>query len=164
MKHSLVLVLGLVLALSLGGQVFAQTQIAFTGTNYASATLKAMPIDQNHVVLIGEQMGLEVNDKAPFNNLSTHFALIIFFDNGAQHMHGYGTYVDKDGDKFIVEIWDFPSGSPAKGKGKVVGATGKFTGMEGTADFVTQSPGGWPQGTSRLICQENWKLTLKNPM
>ncbi len=154
----------LVLAVAMGGQVVAQTQIAFTGTNYASSTLKAMPIDQEHLVLIGEQVGVEVNDKAPFNNLSTHFALIVYFDKGAQHLHGYGTYVDKDGDKFVVEIWDFPSGSPTKGKGKVIGATGKFTGMEGSADFVTQSLGGWPQGTGRIVCQENWKLTLKNPM
>jgi len=165
MKCPCVLVLSLVLAFGIGAQLDAQTQIAFTGTNYASATLKAMPIDQGHVVLIGEQMGLEVNDKPLFNNLATHFALIIFFDNGAQHLRGYGTYADKDGDKFIVEIWDFPAGSPAKGKGKIVAATGKFAGLEGTADFTTQPTGGaWPPGTSRLVCQESWKLTIKNPM
>jgi len=164
MKYSLVLVLSLVLALSLGGHVFAQTQMTFTGTNYASSTLKAMPIDQDHIVLIGEQMGVEVNDKAPFNNLSTHFSLIVFIDKGASHVRGYGTYVDKDGDKFVIEIWDFPAGSPNKVRGKVIGATGKFAGMEGGADAVSQSPRGWPEGTSRTICQEVWKLTLKNPL
>ena len=164
MRWQFVAVFCIVLACAVGGQAFAQTQIAFTGTNVASSALKAMPIDKEHLVLIGEQMGVEVNDKALFNNLATHFALIVYFDKGAQHLHGYGTYVDKDGDTFMVEIWDFPSGSPSKGKGKVIGATGKFAGMEGTADFVTQSLGGWPEGTGRVICQENWKLTLKNPL
>jgi len=164
MKWRVTGVLFLVLCVAAGGQVLAQTQIAFSGTNYASATLKLMPIDQAHFVLIGEQWGVETSDKALFNNMSTHFAIIIYVDKGAQHLRGYGTYVDKAGDKFVVEIWDFPSGSGTSGKGKVLTGTGKFAGMEGTADFVTQSAGGWPEGTSRLVCQESWKLTLKNPM
>lgn len=164
MKWQLVAVSCLVLAVALGGQASAQTQIAFTGINYASSTLKAMPIDQEHIVLVGEQMGVEVNENALFNNLSTHFSIIMFVDKGAIHLHGYGTYADKDGDKFMVEIWDFPAGSPNKVKGKVIGATGKFTGLQGTADAVTQTPKAWPESTSRMVCQENWKLTLNSPM
>ncbi len=164
MRWRVAIVLCLVLGVAAGGQVLGQTQIAFTGTNYASATMKLMPIDQAHFVLVGEQLGVETCDKALFNNMSTHFALIIYVDQGAQHLRGYGTYVDKAGDKFVVEIWDFPSGSGTSGKGKVLGGTGKFAGLEGTADFVTQQAGGWPEGTSRVICTESWKLTLKNPM
>jgi hypothetical protein len=165
MKFTLVLVLGLVLTLSLGGQVFAQTQMTFKGTNYASSTFKATPVDQGRVVLIGEQLGIEANEtgKGPFNNLSTHFALIIYFDDKGGHFHGYGTYADKDGDKMIWEIWDFPVGADG-GKGKLIGATGKFAGMEGTADFVNEHPKAWPESTNRLICHEVFKVTLKNPL
>jgi hypothetical protein len=66
--------------LLLGGQVFAQTHLTFKGTNYASTALKAMPVDKDHMVLIGEQLGLEVNNQPAFNNMSTHFSLIVYFN------------------------------------------------------------------------------------
>jgi hypothetical protein len=165
MKHVFASMLSLFLVLSLGGQIFAQSQMTFNGTNYASSTLKAMPSDRGHVVLFGEQLGIEVNEsgKGPFNNLSTHFALIVYFDEKGGHFHGYGTYADKDGDKMVWEIWDFPAGADG-GKGKLVGATGKFVGMEGTADFVNEHPRGWPESTGRLICHEVFRVTLKNPL
>jgi len=165
MKLRVAAVFCLVLAVALGGPVFSQTQMTFNGTNYASSTFKAMPLDQGHVVLIGEQLGIEVNEsgKGPFNNLSTHFALTMYMDEKGGHYHGYGTYADKDGDKMVWEIWDFPAGSN-KGKGKLLAATGKFAGMEGTADFSNEYPKGWPESTNRLICHEAFKLTLKNPL
>jgi hypothetical protein len=88
----------------------------------------------------------------------------VYVDKGVGRYHGYETHADKDGDKVVWEIWDFPSGSN-KGKGKIIGATGKFTGIEGTMDFVLQpTPNGFPEGTSRTICQEVCRLTLKNPL
>jgi hypothetical protein len=166
MKYLLVSVLSLVLALSVGGQVFAQTQMTSTGVNYGSITWKFMPIDKDHAVLIGEQPGVRVDDsgKGPFNNLATHIAMIMYLDKGVAQYHGYETHVDKDGNSLVWEIWGFPAGSN-KGKGKLIGATGKFEGMEGTVDFVLQpTPKGFPEGSSRTICKEVWNLTLKNPM
>jgi hypothetical protein len=163
MKWRVMTVFFVILTVAVGGQVFSQTQISFSGTNYASTDFKVMPLDKDHLVLIGEQMGIEVNDRALFNNLSTHFSLIIYVDKDGGHFHGYGTYADKDGDKMVWEIWDFPAGAD-KGKGKLIGATGKFAGMEGTATFVNEHPRGWPESTGRLICREVFNLTLKNPM
>jgi hypothetical protein len=153
----------LVLAAGLGGQAFSQTQISFNGTNYASNDMKVLPIDKDHLVMVGEQMGIEVNDKPLFNNLSTHFSLIVYVDKEGARFHGYGTYADKDGDKMVWEIWDFPAGAD-KGKGKLIGATGKFAGMEGTATFVNEHPRAWPESSGRLICREVFNLVLKNPM
>ncbi len=166
MKWRVVTVLCLVLALGVGGQVFAQTQMVSTGVNYASITWKFMPIDKDHLVGIGEQSGVRVDDsgKGPFNNLATHIAMIMYLDKGVARYHGYETHMDKDGDSLVWEIWDFPAGTN-KGKGKLIGATGKFAGMEGTVDFVLQpTPKGFPPDSSRTICKEVWNLTLKNPM
>jgi hypothetical protein len=137
--------------------------VTFKGTNYASTDLKAMPIDKGHLVLFGEQLGVEINDQPAFNKMSTHFSVIVYFDKDGGHFHGYGVYADKDGDTMVWEIWDSPAGADG-GKGKLVGATGKFAGMEGTAEFVNEHPKGWPESTGRLICREVFNLTLKNPL
>jgi hypothetical protein len=166
MKYSFVLVLGLVLTLSLGGQVFAQTQMTDSGTNYGSATPKAMPIDKDHLVMIWEQMGVRVDDsgKGPFHNMATHLAMIIYIDKGVEQDHGYMTQSDKDGDTVIWEIWAFPIGSRT-GKGKVIGATGKFEGIEGTMDYgLEPTPKSVPADTGRTIAHEVIKYTLKKPL
>ncbi len=41
-----------------------------------------MPIDKDHAVLLGEQYGIEINDQPAFNNLSTHFSVIAYFEKG----------------------------------------------------------------------------------
>lgn len=166
MKWRVAAIFCLVLVVALGGQAFGQTQVTSTGTNYGSTTWKVMPIDQDHMVFIGEQVGVRVDDtgKGPFHNMATHIAMIMYMEKGKFVYHGYETHADKDGDKVIWEIWDFPAGTN-RGKGKIIGATGKFEGMEGTMDFVLQpTPKGFPEGTTRTICQEVMKLTLKNPM
>ena len=164
MNRRLMILLCVVLALTLAGTAFSQTRLTFKGTNYASSDLKALPVDKDHIVLVGEQLGVEMNDKAPFNNMSTHFSMIVFFNKDTGwHFHGYGVYADKDGDTMMWEIWDSPSGADG-GKGKLIGATGKFAGMDGTCDFANEHPRGWPESTGRLVCHETWNLTLKNPL
>jgi hypothetical protein len=165
MRYSLVSVLGLVLALGLGGQAFAQIQMTVNVTNYSYDAYKAMPIDKDHVMLSAEQFGITLAEsgKGPFNNLSYHSTLIIYVDKGERHFHGYVTEVDKDGDTIVAEIWDFPSGIPNRGSGKIIGSTGKFAGMEGTVEnIVIQHPG--PEGGGRSIATMVWRLTLKNPL
>jgi hypothetical protein len=167
MKYSVVSVLPWVLMLSLGGQVLAQTQMSVNVANYTHDAYKAMPIDKDHVVLSLEQFGVQLaqDGKGPFNNLTSHGALIVYAEKGARHFHGYYTYVDKDGDNIEWEIWDFPTGTPDRGAGKIIGATGKFTGMEGTAEkIVIQHLKSWPEGTGRSIATMVWKVTLKNPL
>ncbi len=167
MRHLLACVLGLALMLSLGWQVSADTQMTVTVTNYTHDAYKAMPIDKDHVVLTLEQFGVQLteNENSPFNNLSSHGALIVYAGKGERHFHGYYTYVDKDGDNIVWEIWYFPSGTPDRGAGKIIGATGKYTGMEGTAEnIVIQHLKSWPAGSGRSIAKMVWKLTLKNPL
>jgi hypothetical protein len=167
MKRLLAPMLGLALTLGLGGQVSADTQMTVSVTNYTHDAYQAMPIDKDHVVLTLEQFGVQLaeSEKGPLNNLSSHGALIVYVDKGARHFHGYYTYVDKDGDNIVWEIWDFPYGTPDRGTGKIIDATGKYTGMEGTAEnIVIQHLKSWPAGTGRSIAKMVWKLTLKNPL
>jgi hypothetical protein len=155
-----------VFALVSGGQIFAQSQMTDSGTNYGSSTIKAVPIDKDHIVLIWEQMGLRVDDsgKGPFHRMATHLAMIIYIDKGVEQDHGYMTQSDKDGDKVIWEIGAFPIGSRT-GKGKIIGATGKFEGMEGTMDYVLEpTPKSIPEDTGRTIAHEVIKYTLKKPL
>ncbi len=164
MKWRAIVLCAFAFAIVMGGRAFAQTQLTFKGINYASTALKAIPIDKDHLVLMGEQLGVEINGQPAFNNMSTHFSLIVYFNKDTGwHFHGYGVYGDKDGDTTIWEIWDSPSGADGD-KGKLIGATGKFAGMEGTCDFLNEHPRGWPENTGRLVCRENWNLTLKKPL
>jgi len=167
MKLKVLSVFCVTLSVLLAGKVFAQTQMTLTVTNYTHDAYKAIPIDKDYVVLTLEQFGVQIaeSEKSPFNNLSSHGALIVYAGKGARHFHGYYTYVDKDGDSIVWEIWDFPPGIPDRGAGKIIGATGKFTGMEGTAEnIVIGHLKGWPEGTGRSMARMVWKLTLKNPL
>jgi hypothetical protein len=166
MKSRVLAVFCLVLVVALGGQVFAQTQMTVTGSIYMSDTPKFMPIDKDHALIMADnQMGIFVADsgKGPFNNLSSHTVWIDYHDTAKDHWLGLTTFTDKDGDTMIFEIRD--GGAPNMGTGKIIGATGKFTGMEGTANWTLQDLKSWPEGTRRTISFHNvWKLTLKKPL
>ena len=165
MKNLLVSVLCLAMALSLGGQVFAQTQMTSVGINYGSNVTRIFPIDQDHWAGTQEITGIRLDDsgKGPFHQMTTHIVLILYGDKSGVRLHGYSTFMDKDGDKFMAELWEASMTSP-KGKGKVLGGTGKFAGIEGTVDYEVSNPKGFPEGTDRTICREVWKLTLKAPL
>ncbi len=165
MKNVLAAALCLVLPFLVCTQVAAQTQMTSKGTNYGSSTTTLSPIDQERWVATSDQMGVRIDDTGagPFNQMATDIKMILYADKAGVHYRGYETHMDKDGDKVIWEIWDFPSGSN-KGKGTIIGATGKFAGMEGTMDFVLEHPKGFPAGTGRTVCREVMNLTLKRPL
>ena len=155
----------LVLIFALGGQLSAQTQMTSVGTNYGTNTTKVSPLDQDHWVATQEITGMRLDDsgKGPFHQMTTHIVLILYGDKSGVRLHGYSTFVDKDGDKMMAELWEASLTSP-KGKGKVLGGTGKFAGIEGTVEYEVSNTKGFPEGTGRTICREVWKLTLKAPL
>ncbi len=151
--------------LATGGQAVAQTQMTSVGTNYGSNVTKISPIDQDHWVGTQEITGIRLEDsgKGPFHLMTTHIVLILYGDKSGVRLHGYSTFMDKDGDKVMAELSEASLTSP-KGKGKVLGGTGKFAGIEGTCEYEVSNPKGFPEGTGRTICREVWKLTLKTPL
>ncbi len=164
MSRRVLIAFCLVLALLVaGGQAFSQTRLTLKATDYVSDVWKALPVDKDHVFLIGEEMGIQTSDNPAFNDISCHFSTVVYIEKGVVHFHGYGVYADKDGDTMLIEFWDNPTVVNG-GKGKVIGATGKFAGMEGTCDYVSEYPKAWPEGTGRLISHDTWNLTLKKPL
>ena len=95
--------------------------------------------------------------------MTTHVMLILSGDKSGVRLHGYSTFMDKDGDKMMAELWEASLASP-KGMGKVLGGTGKFASIEGTVDYEVSDPKGFPEGIDRTICREVWKLVLKPPL
>ena len=147
------------------GQAVAQTQMTSVGTNYGLNVTKIFPIDQDHWVGTQEITGIRLDDsgKGPFHQMTTHIVLILYGDKSGVRLHGYSTFMDKDGDKIMADLSEASLTSP-KGKGKVLGGTGKFAGIEGTVDYEVSNPKGFPEGTDRTICREVWKFTLKTPL
>ncbi len=164
---STLMVIGAIAALA-PGRALAQTKIVSNGVNYGSVvTLKGAPVDQEHWVGSQELTGVRVDDtgKGPFHNLATYINLIVFVDKGLAQMHGYETHTDKDGDKVVWEISavdDPQHPGMQNGTGKILAATGKFAGMEGTVTFVVQMLKGFPDGTFRTICKEHMTITAKS--
>jgi hypothetical protein len=106
MKYSLAIVFALVLALSLGGQVFAQTQMTVMGIKYDAGTPELSVIDQDHWVAIADLKGVKIDTttgKGPLNNMASDTKLVLYGDKTGVHYLGYLTFSDKDGDKIVVE-------------------------------------------------------------
>jgi hypothetical protein len=159
-----------VFAVLASGRTLAQTKIVSSGVNYGSVvTLKWNQVDQEHFVGSQELMGIRIDDtgKGPLHNLATHIALIIFVDKDGAKVRGYETHSDKDGDKVVWEmsaVDDPQHPGMQNGTGKILAATGKFAGMEGTMTFVVQVMKGFPEGTVRTICKEHMTITAKGAM
>ena len=166
MKRLFVIASCAAVILALGGAASAQTQTTTSGTNYASLIMHVSPIDKDHWVATGDQQGIRTDDtgKGPFHMMSTDIQFTFYGDASGMRYHGFETHTDKDGDKIIWDMWDMGPGSN-KGKGKIVGATGKFAGAEGTMDFdLLNPPRGFPEGTFRTVCHERETITLRNPL
>lgn len=167
MKGLLLMAEVLVLTFALGGRAQAQTQLTTTGVNYGSWNMvKWTQIDPEHGVGYLELMGIRVDDtgKGPFHNIATHLVMVLHVDKTGVKSDGYETHTDKDGDKVIWAISGTVIQGVDKGSAKVIAATGKFAGMEGTMEYVTQSLKSFPEGTGRTICKESMKLNLKKPL
>jgi hypothetical protein len=77
----------------------------------------------------------------------------MYFEKGIGGLRGYFTVTDKNGDKLL---WELPEAgakpsppNPVKGTVKVVGGTGKFTGIQGSMEWAKNSSMG--AGANLLI-------------
>lgn len=162
-RYVLISVLILVLAILWGGEGFAQgkKEMTFSGTHYWSATPKAFRVDPDQVIMQLELLGVRVNDSAddPFHGASVHIVYVSYRGKGYFGSRGYETWTDKDGDKMIWELLDTPAGSSSS-PARLIGATGKYIGWQGTMEYTLQYPKPYPQGTIRGICREHIKLAI----
>ena len=168
MKWRVVAVVCLALAFCVGGQVFGQTQMTVKGILYQAGTPQVTMIDQDHWVGFEDLRGVKIDVTTPqvaaVNNMSSDNKLVLLGDKSGLHYHGYMTFMDKDGDKMVWEIWDTPAAGPGKGGGKIVAATGKFAGMEGTIETQTIGLTDFKDGGKYAIGYCTEKLTFKTPL
>ena len=158
-----ILVLGLVLAITWGGEGFAQAkkEMTFSGTHYYSSTPKVFQLEPGRIIMQLEMLGVRVNDSGdgPFHGASVHIVFVSYRSKEYNGSRGYFTWTDKDGDKVIGELLDTPPGASSS-PARIIGGTGKYMGWQGTIEYTMQFPKPFPEGTSRGICREHIKLVI----
>ncbi len=162
-KVQWIVLLGLVLAVSWGGESSAQAkkELAFSGTHYFSSTPKVFQLEPGRIIMQSEMLGVRVNDSGdgPFHGASVHIVLVSYRSKEYNGTRGYETWADKDGDKVIWELLDTPARA-SKSPGRLLGGTGKYIGWAGTVEYTLTFPKPFPEGTGRGICREHIKLTI----
>ena len=135
------------------------------GTVTYAGTHKTIPLDKEHFVITYENFGVRVSDskEGPFHGMSTHNIGIMYFENGVGRLRGYIFNIDKDGDKVIMELTEEASQSspkPTSGKGKIIGGTGKFKGIQGSMEYTRKNMRPAAKGTHQAISRGTgtWKI------
>jgi hypothetical protein len=127
---------------------FSKAEMAKEGTISGTVTYggthKVYPLDKENFAYTYENFGVRVSDSktGPFHGMSTHNIGITYFENGVGRLRGYIFNVDKDGDKVIIELTEEGvklGSNPVSGKGKIVGGTGKFKGIQGSYEYTRRS-------------------------
>ena len=166
-KAFMILILTLFLLVT-AGNVFCEEMAkegTLSGTVTYAGPYKIIPLDKENFVITYENFGVRVSDskKGPFHGMSTHNIGVMYFENGVGRTRGYIFNIDKDGDKVIIELTEegVPLGpNPVSGKGKIVGGTGKFKGIQGSIEYTRRSmrpaAQGTPQATRRAT--GTWKI------
>jgi hypothetical protein len=166
-RFTIVAVTSLVIAITWGGEVFAQgtKELQFSGTHYWAATPKVSQLDPDRLISQTDILGVRVNDNGngPFHAASTNIAGITYMSKGEFRYRGFETWMDKDGDKVIWALTDLGTGpaGASSGTANIIEGTGKYTGWQGTMEYTLQFPKGFPEGTRRGICREVVKITTK---
>ena len=71
-------------------------------------------------------LGWKVNDSndGPFHGAQMHVVVVSYISKDYTRLRGYGTWIDKDGDKVIWELLDTPPG--ASSSPQTIAGTGKY--------------------------------------
>ena len=87
----------------------------------------------------------------------------MYYENGVGRLKGYIFNVDKDGDKVVMELTEEGvqlGPNPVSGKGKIVGGTGKFKGIQGSIEYTRTPMKPAVKGTHQAISTATgtWKI------
>ena len=147
MKIRLFVILSLITlaVFALGNIAHGQGEVteSITGSYYASS--KYIPLGPDRVYATWESFGVILCDTGQglFHNTTNRCVGAWFGEKGSWEGEGYCTYTLKDGEKVFVTIKHggkmAPPGTPpppAKGTAKIIGGTGKYSGIQGQAEFT----------------------------
>ena len=137
----------------------------FSFTCMYSGTGIFIPLDKEHLVISYQNKGALVSDtgKGPFHNMSYFNVGVIYLEKGVGKVLGYITLTDPEGDKVLFEIREEKTQMPPamnSGTGKCLHGTGKFTGIEGTMEYMRWYVRPATKDSSQSIAKVkgNWKL------
>ena len=167
MKKIIIVVVG-AFFLSVAFGLVANAQMPKEGTisgtvNYAG-THKIIPLDKDRAVMVYDNMGVRLDDsgQGPFHGMSTHNVGVMYFEKGVGRLRGYMTNMDKDGDQYILELTEeaSPLTGPVNGTGKILGGTGKFTGIQGGIEYTRTNLRPVADGTHQAVSKfkGSWKI------
>ena len=170
MKKIIIVVVG-AFFLSVAFGLVANAQMPKEGTisgtvNYAG-THKIIPLDKDRAVMVYDNMGvrLEESGQGPFHGLSTHNIGIAYYEKGVGRLRGYMIHMDKDGDQYLVELTEeaAPMTGPINGTGKIIGGTGKFTGIEGGIEYTRTGLRPVADGTHQAVSKFKGSYKIVEP-
>jgi hypothetical protein len=167
MKKMIIAVVGtFFLSVAFGLVAYAQMpkEGTFSGANSYAGTGKVTALDKDRLVIFYENMGTQVEDsgQGPLHGMSTHNFGIQYIEKGVGKTRGYMIWMDKDGDKILWELTEESSQlvGPSTGAGKIMGGTGKFTGIQGSMEYTRRSMRPVVDGTHQAIAKDkgSWKM------
>jgi hypothetical protein len=144
MKTKLIVALSVALLIVLGGDNKARSQNevteSITGSYYS--TSKVLPLGQDRYYTTWESFGVIFSDTGEglFHNTTNRCIGVYLAEKGSWEGEGNCTYVLKDGEKVFISIkhggkMGTPP-PPAKGTAKIIGGTGKYSGIQGEVEFT----------------------------
>jgi hypothetical protein len=145
MNTKLIVVFSLVLLIGLGvnSKAQAQNEVTESVTGSYYGTSKMLPFGPDRAYATWEVFGVILSDTGEglFHNTTNRCVGAWFGERGNWEGEGYCTYTLKDGEKVFMS---FKHGGkmgipppPAKGTGKFIGGTGKYSGIQGELEFTS---------------------------
>ena len=151
-RYQIFVIICLVISVNWVSVAFSQEAKAlkFTGTHYYGHTPKVYKLDEDQMIIQFETLGVRVNDSGdgPFHEASVHITGVLYRGKEGSRLRAFETWADSDGDKLVWELVEKASaGSPpgtSPGTAKVLSGTGKYTGMQGSMDWLLRYPKSFP--------------------
>jgi hypothetical protein len=148
MKTRLFVILSLITlaVFALGNIAHGQGEVTESVTGSYYGTFKMLPLGPGRVYVTWEAFGVILSDTGEglFHNTTNRCVGAWFGEKGSWEGEGYCTYTLKDGEKAFLTIKHggpmTPPGTPpppAKGTGKIIGGTGKYSGIQGDVEFTS---------------------------
>jgi hypothetical protein len=142
MKIRLLVILGLIMisVFGLGNVVSGQNEVTESVTTGYYGTFKLLPLGADRALSIWESFGTIVADAGEglFHNTTIRCVGKTFREKGDFEMEGNCSYTMKDGEKVFLSFkYGGKVGAPTKGTAKMIGGTGKYSGIEGRVELVS---------------------------
>jgi hypothetical protein len=142
MKRRLLVLLSViaVAVFGLGNVASSQNEVTESVTTGYYGTLKLLPLGADRALSIWESFGTVVADTGEglFHGATIRCLGKTFTEKGNFEADGNCSYTMKDGEKVFLSIkFGGKMGAPGPGTAKMIGGTGKYSGIEGRTEYVS---------------------------